>query len=61
MPVVNRYGVQLLMPHSIPIHKPNEFVIVRDMIVKESLEEMFQIVGLNTGKVLIYTHTGTNH
>ena len=32
-----------------------------DMIVKEILEEMFQLVGLDASKDLMYTHTGTNH
>ena len=61
MLVVNRYGMQCVMPHFVPVNKPKESVIVSDMIVKEILEEMFQIVGLNIGKVLIYTHAVTNH
>ena len=58
--VVNQCGVQLLMPHSIPIHKPKESIIIIDLIFKEILEEMVWQVGLDTGKDLIYTHTRTN-
>ena len=49
------------MSHSVPINKLKESDIVSDAIVKEILEEMFQIVGLNISKVLMYIHTGTNH
>ena len=53
-PVINRYGVQLLMAHSIPIDKPKESVIVIDVVVREILEEVFQIIGFNISKVLMY-------
>ena len=59
--IINRYGVQLPMPHSIPICEPNESVIVSDVILEEILEGMFWIVGLDASKDLIYTHTGTNY
>ena len=58
--IVNRYGVQLLMPHPIPILEPKESVRVSDVIFEEIFEGMFQIIGLNAGRDLIYTHTGTN-
>ena len=51
--VINRYGVQLLMLHSIPIEKPKESVLVSDKIVMEILE-VFWITGLNISKVLMY-------
>ena len=59
-PVVNRYGVQLLMLHPITILKPKESTTVSDVIMEEILEGMCQVVGLDTSKDLTYTHTGTN-
>ena len=59
--IVNRYGVWLLMPHSIPILKLKEPVIVSDVILEEILEGMFWIVGFDTCKDSTYTHTGTNY
>ena len=49
------------MPHSIPVNKPKESDVVNDAIVKEIMEKMFWIIGLNTCKDLTYIHTGTNH
>ena len=45
-PIVNRYGVQLLMPCPIPILKPRKTVIVSDVIPQEILEGIFWIVGI---------------
>ena len=59
--VVKQYGVQLLMPHLIAIHEPKESIIISDVILEEILKEMFQQIGLGTGKDLIYTYTRTNY
>ena len=53
-PVINRYGVQLLIPHSVPIDQPKESVVVSKALLMEILEGVFQIIGLNISKVLKY-------
>ena len=56
-PVINRYGVQLLMPHFVPMDQPKESVAVSKELIIEILEEEFQIVGLNVVKALEYVST----
>ena len=42
------------MPHFTPIDQPKESVVVSQELIKELLEEVFQILGLNVGKALEY-------
>ena len=55
MSVINRYGVQLLMPHFASINQPKESVMISQELMKGILEEVFQVVGLNVGNGLEYT------
>ena len=54
--VVNRYGLQLLMQHFIPMDQPKESVVVSKELMMEILEEVFQKIGLKVGKALKYIH-----
>ena len=56
-PVINRYRVQLLIPHFIPMDQPKESVVVSKALIMEILDEVFQIVGLNVSKALEYIPT----
>ena len=57
MPVINRYGIQLLMPHFVPMYQPKESVLVSQELIERILEEVFQIIGLNVSKALEYIPT----
>ena len=59
MPVINRYGVPLLMPHFASMNQPKESVMIGQELMKGNLEEVFQAVGLNVGKGLEYIPTLT--
>ena len=55
-PVINRYGVGLLLPHPVPMDQPKESVVVSKELMMEILEEVFQIIRLNVSKALKYIH-----
>ena len=55
--VISWYGIWLFMPHFIPVDQRKEFVVVNKELIMEILEEVFQIIGLNVGKVLEYIPT----
>ena len=59
MPVINRYWMQLLMPHFTPMNQPKESVVISQELIKGILEELFQVFGLNVGKALEYIPTLT--
>ena len=59
MPVINRYGVRLLMPHFASMNQPKESVIISQELMKGILKEVLQVVGLNVSKGLEYIPTLT--
>ena len=57
MLVINRYGVQPILPHFASMNQPKESVMISQELMKGILEEVFQVVGLNVGEGLEYIPT----